>query len=308
MPIQYTTADAPNESGSTPVVRWLLAINIALYFLQLTVLSPADVQAQLAFRMGDLDSWWTVGTYMFVHSGFWLLALNLYTLWLFGPRVEVRWGPGQFAGYYVLCGLGAWGFYLLFAQQGVLMGASGAVMGVMLAYASRWPNEEVLLLGVLPLTVRWLVAVLVVVNILSGVGGDPGAGVAHFAHLGGLAAGWGYLRMAGSMDIDRLRQRVAAVADEPEDVPPRAIPPRSLPRQRGERERDVDEIVQQSQAAVAERSTDTSRRDSVHTAPPASSSAELNSLLDKISAKGLSALSESERTRLEDAARKLRDQ
>ena len=82
-----------------------------------------------------------------------------------------------------------------------------------------------------------------------------------------------------------------------------------MPRPRGEREsRDVDEIVQQSQAAIAERATSLAHREPAqHTPPGAFSSSELNSLLDKISAQGLDALTLAERTRLEDAARKLKD-
>jgi membrane associated rhomboid family serine protease len=304
-------ADIPDNSPSSTAVAWLIGVNVALYFLQLTVVSPADVRGALGFEVGNLDrAWWTVGTYMFVHAGFLTLALNVFALWRFGPRIEQQWGSVQFAGYYVLCGLGGWFFHMLFARQGVLIGASAAVLGVMIAYASRWPRDTMVLFGVAPLSIRWFVALYTVAILLAGMSGDAGAGVAYLAHLGGLVTGWAYVRMAGSMNIDSLRQRVAPVADEPDDMPPRAVPPRSMPRPRGEREsRDVDEIVQQSQAAIAERATGaTHRESSQHTPPGGFSSTELNSLLDKISAQGLDALTLAERTRLEDAARRLKDQ
>lgn len=308
--MQYDpAADIPPDPRATNAVKWLIGVNVALYFLQLTVLSPADVRSSLGFEMHDLSgAWWTVVTYMFVHAGFMHLALNMYTLWLFGPRVERLLGSGQFAGYYLVCGLGGWFFHILFAQQGVLIGASAAVLGVMLAYASRWPDEQVFLFGVIPLSVRWLVTLLAVANLVGGmVSMSSGSGVAYLAHLGGLAAGWAYLRMAGSLDIDRLRQRIAPIADEPEDAPPRAFP-RSLPRQRSERDaREVDDIVEQSHAAIAERAAPARGR-SPRTPPGGFSSTELNSLLDKISAHGLDALTQTERKRLEDAARKLRNQ
>src|SRR3954462_3682301 len=105
MPMQYDpAADIPPEPGATPAVKWLVAINVALYFLQLTVLSRADVLSSLGFEMHDLSgALWTVVTYMFVHAGFMHLALNMYTLWLFGPRVERLLGSGQFIGYYLVC-------------------------------------------------------------------------------------------------------------------------------------------------------------------------------------------------------------
>jgi membrane associated rhomboid family serine protease len=295
--------------GTTAVVRWVIAVNVAVYFLQLTLVSATDLRGQFGFAAGDLDAWWTVGTYMFVHAGFWHLALNMYMLWYFGSRLEATWGSASFAGYYLLCGLGGWFFDLLFVRQGVFIGASAAVLGVMLGYAWRWPNERELLFGIMPIAVRWLVALLVAVNLLAGIGLDAGSGAAYLAHLGGIATGWAYLRMAGSMDIDRLRQHVAPVADEPEDVPPRAIPPRPAARHRVDHDsRDPDEIVQQSQAAIAERVANAQLRDRAHPAPGGSAGSELNTLLDKISAHGLDALTQAERDRLEEAARKLRNQ
>lgn len=305
--MQFDSAtDTPPDPRIPTAVRWLIGANVALYFLQLTVLNAADARAQLGFELHDLDgAWWTIGTYMFVHGGFWHLALNMFTLWMFGPRVEREWGAGQFTGFFILCGLGGWFFHLLFVREGLLIGASAAVMGVMLAYGSRWPNEQFLLFGLIPTTVRWLVAILVVVNVVAGIRALPDTGIAYMAHLGGLVTGWAYVRMAGTMNIDRLRQRVAPIADEPEDMPPRAVP-RSVPRPRGDRDaRDVDEIVAQSRAAIVERATRTPPRQGTMSMPPDYSPAELNELLDKISAHGLDALTNAERKQLEDAARKL---
>jgi membrane associated rhomboid family serine protease len=309
--MQFESAEQPRESaptGTTPVVRWLLAVNVAVYFLQLTVVSTADVRSFFGFEIGNLDAWWTVATYSLVHGSLLHFAVNALCLWHFGPRIEARWGSGQFAGFYLLCVLGGWFFHLLFVRQGLFIGSSAAVMGVMVAYASRWPGESALVLGVIPLTVRWLVALLIVANLLVGITTEVGTSAAYLAHIGGVVTGWAYLRMAGSMDLDRLRQRIAPVADEPDDMP-HPIPPRSLPRQRSERDpREVDEIVQQSQAAIAERTANAPEPKDAHGARESLSRRDLNALLDKISAHGIGALSESERTRLEDAARKLKNE
>jgi membrane associated rhomboid family serine protease len=303
-PAENARESAPH--GVTPVVRWLLAVNIAVYFLQLTIVSTADVRSQLGFEIGNIDAWWTVATYAVVHGSLWHLALSAISLWYFGPRVEQRWGSGQFVGYYLLCALGGWFFHLLFVRQGILIGSSAALLGVMVAYASRWPSETVLLFGIVPVTVRWLVALMVVANLLVGIGTEIGTGAAYLAHVGGLVTGWAYLRMAGSMDLERLRQRIAPIADEPDDMP-HPIPPRSLPRQRSERDpREVDEIVQQSQAAIAERTANSAEQKDLHGPSEGVSRRDLNALLDKISAHGLDALSQAERTRLEDAARRLK--
>ena len=107
--MSYQTVDDTETPRITNAVQWLIAINVAIYFLQLTVVRPEDVQQTLGFEVQDLGrSWWTIGTYMFVHGGFWHLALNMYTLYLFGPRIERSWSGGEFTRYYLLCGLGGW--------------------------------------------------------------------------------------------------------------------------------------------------------------------------------------------------------
>ncbi|HET7622921.1 MAG TPA: rhomboid family intramembrane serine protease, partial [Gemmatimonadaceae bacterium] len=135
---EFEEQDSPRL---TPAVQWLIAINVAVYFLQLTLVGPVDIQRALAFEVRDLtERPWTIVTYMFVHAGFWHLALNMWMLWLFGPRLERAWNSRSFTFYYVLCGLGGWLFHLMIARDGsYLLGASAAIYGVMLAYAMRWP-------------------------------------------------------------------------------------------------------------------------------------------------------------------------
>ena len=83
---EFEEQDSPRI---TPAVQWLIAINVAVYFLQLTLVGPVDIQRALAFEVRDLtERPWTIVTYMFVHAGFWHLAVNMWMLWLFGPRLE----------------------------------------------------------------------------------------------------------------------------------------------------------------------------------------------------------------------------
>ena len=101
-------------------MQWIIAINVAVFFLQLTVVRPADIVTALAFKSpGDLTQRpWTIATYMFVHAGFLHLAFNMWTLWLFGPRLEQAWGQRSFSFYYLLCGLGGWLADLLIVHNG----------------------------------------------------------------------------------------------------------------------------------------------------------------------------------------------
>lgn len=254
------STDTDEYPRMTRAVQGLIAISVAIYFLQVAALGDRDVWHWLAFERGDLThSVWTVVTYAFVHLGFWHLAFNMYNLWMFGPRVEHMWSPGRFVAFYLWCALGGVLGFLMFGGGGMLMGASAAVMGVMLAYAMHWPDEEFALFGVLPMKVKWLVAIMIVANLVQGVGsvamsGIAESGIAYTAHLGGLAFAWFYLRTPSAQSLDRLRQRISPVADIP-DEPPRAVP-RSAPRPRertNERGSASDEAVAKSKAVVVKR-------------------------------------------------------
>ncbi|MFN2399887.1 MAG: rhomboid family intramembrane serine protease [Gemmatimonadaceae bacterium] len=311
--MSYSITQESEGPRMTAAVQALIAINVAIFFLQLTVVSDVDVWRALGFQLRDLTVQpWTIVTYMFVHAGLLHLAFNMYTLWLFGPRIEREWSPGSFARFYVWCGLGGWLFHMMLTRDGYLLGASAAVYGVMLAYAMRWPDDEVLLFFFIPMKVKWLVVLLAAVNLLSGLASGSGGGVAYFAHLGGFAFGWIYLRWSalGMGSIERLRQRMSQIPDIPDDETPRAIP-RS---QRRPRERDrgvggvggddeIDDIVAKSNAVVSKGRV---------TMLPGTKRAErqkseaLNDVLDKISEHGIDSLTRDERRLLEEMSRRLR--
>lgn len=290
----------------TRAVLWLIAINVAVFFVQLTLVNPLDVQQALGFRRSNLgQQWWTIGTYMFVHDGFWHLALNMYVLWQFGPRLEWRWGSRDFVRYYLFCGLGAWFAHLALGGGTSLVGAAGAVLGVALAFGTLWGDERVFVLGSIPTRTRWLAVALGGIVLVVGVV-EPATqdGAAYLAHLGGVAAGLLYLRTTATVSLSRLRKGVSQVPDEPDDVPPRAVP-RALPRSRARERENIDDLVARSNAAVAN-----------HPAPrplardPLAELAELaalDRLLDKISAHGIESLSREERKLLDEASRRLRD-
>ena len=289
----------------TNAVQWLIALNVAIYFIQLTVLDPVDVQLALGFQRTNLGhQWWTIGSYMFVHAGFWHLALNMYTLWLFGPRVEARWSPREFVRFYLFCGLGGWFAHLVFVPGTILLvGASAAVFGVMLAYATLWPDEQVFVFGMIPTTVRWLVIVVGALNVVGGIlTADGQGGIAYLAHLGGLAAGWLYLRTTAAVNLGRLRQGVSPVPDEPDDSPPRAVP-KTLPRSRAREREHIDEVVARSNAIMAKQAASRRAPRGVET-----EGAALDKVLDKISAHGLESLTGAERKLLNEASKRLRDE
>lgn len=291
----------PTESPRmTPAVQGLLVLNVALYFLQATIVQPADVAAWLGYSPTHFPArWWTPATYAFVHGGFWHLALNLFGLWMFGPRVEHAWGTRAFLPFYAAAALGGWGAHYLFARGGGLIGASAAVLGVMVAYASRWPDDEVALFGVIPVKVRWFVVGLVVVNLVSSLlDAGGGGGVAYVAHLGGLVTGWAYLRLVGAPS-GGWRSRVETAPDLSDD-PPRAVP-RSAPKPREPRT-ETDDVVAKSRALFggSRRSASRPPRDAVRREA-------LDRVLDKIAQHGMGSLTSDERSLLDDESRRLRE-
>lgn len=284
----------------TPTVQALVAINIAVAFLQLVAFN--GLSGILAFDSNAFpDRWWGAATYMFGHVTVWHLLVNMYALVLFGPRLEQAWGSRKFAWFYLVCGLGGVAFQTLILRGGVLLGASSAVFGVMTAFAMQWPDEEVYLLFALRMRVRTLIVGLFVFNIVFGViatGDTGGTNIAYFAHVGGVIAAYLYMRMSATPGIDQVRQRVATLPEP--DEPPRAIP-RNLPRR--ERSDEVDDIVAKSKAIASKRATSLT--------PVArhreGKGEELDRVLDKISEQGIDSLTTDERKALEEMSRKLRD-
>lgn len=300
----------PSRVGNA--VLWLIAINVAIYFVQLTL--QKDFPALLGFSANDFRTqWWGPFTYMFVHAGFWHLALNMYTLWAFGPRVEQVMGTSAFLPFYLWCGLGGVAGHALFqtGPDSVLVGASAAIFGVMFAYARRWPDEEVYFFGIVPMRMKWLLWFMVAVNLglgaLSLVNADAGIDaqpVAYLAHLGGIAFAWLYMIRPAAPSVDRLRARVAPAPDLG-DEPPRPVP-RSLPRPR-ERGSEVDEVVEQSKALTVNKPP----RPAVAIPRPSLTAASrreaLDLVLDKISEQGLQSLTLDERRLLEEMSRTFRN-
>ena len=297
--------DLAPEETHPPVataVQLLLLGSIATWVLQRTVLSPADVQTSLGFAPGTFTTrWWTIATYAFVHADGWQLLMNGYVLWLFGRRVEARWGAGPFVRFYFLCILGGWFVHLVAGAPTVtLSGSTAPVLGVLLAHARLWPDESVYLFGTVPTTSRRLVVIVGTLLVADGVlSADVALGWAYLAHLGGVAAAWATLRAAPSVALKRLRRGVNALPDDPDEPMPRAIP-RSAPRARPAEQATIDDVVAQANAAPVTRPASRTMRAEVRQGMET-----LDRLLDKISEQGIESLTADEKRWLEEASKKL---
>jgi membrane associated rhomboid family serine protease len=184
----------------TRTVKALIILNVAVFLLQvigdlagnhfLTVyfgLIPVQVTRSLML--------WQFVTYMFLHGGIFHLFFNMLTLFMFGNDLERCWGTRRFLNYYFLTGIGAGMCSWLAAvdSRTVIIGASGAIYGLLLAYGLLYPNRIVYLNFLIPVKVKWLVIFMGVMAFLSSItGSEPG--VAHVAHLGGMLVGFIFLK------------------------------------------------------------------------------------------------------------------
>ncbi len=224
MRYSYETLRLGLGGSLTPGVKWLMAATGGVYLLQLIV-GPQMIywfglSSQMIFHRFAV---WQLVTYMFLHGGFFHIFFNLFVLWIFGCEVERDWGTRAFLRYYFITGIGAGFFGILFSMgtHAIIIGASGAIYGVMLAFAMMYPDRIITLLifFVLPVSIKakHLVIMLALISIFSGVANlfGTGDGVAHFAHLGGMAVGYLYLksdwRLAAFLDWFRKRRKMRKV-------------------------------------------------------------------------------------------------
>jgi len=172
----------------TPWVLRLLVANVLMFFVQYT--APGATSLLVFYPSEVLVHPWTLVTYMFLHGGFGHIFFNMLALYFFGPPVEQRLGGNRFITLYMISGIVGALFSIVLGFP--IVGASGAIMGVSLAFAKFWPRQQVLIWGVLPIEARWLVVIYAVWDVLGASGYGP-RGIANLAHLGGLAGALLYL-------------------------------------------------------------------------------------------------------------------
>ncbi len=191
-----------------PVIRTLLVTN-GVVFLVMSFLGtfrldgmPLEYALNTYFGLMPLGQgfWpWQLLTYQFMHADFWHLLFNMvFGLWMFGMEVEHIWGPRKFLFFYLMCGTVAGIAQLILSPIfdpgqaiGPTVGASGAVYGVLVAFAVMFPDRQVFIYFLIPVRVKYLVMFLIVFGVMSV--GKPG-NVANLAHLGGALAGYLYLQ------------------------------------------------------------------------------------------------------------------
>ncbi|MGX8690210.1 MAG: rhomboid family intramembrane serine protease [Bacteroidaceae bacterium] len=205
-----------------PVTKNLLIINVLCWMATMALAKYGiDLHKLLGLHFFLAPSFgiWQLGTYMFLHEGFQHIFFNMFAVWMFGRIMEVQWGSRRFLWFYLLCGVGAgltqelcqYVHYLLVYSNyevvalgsgltvpmrtyldGILtVGASGAVYGILLGYGMTFPDNQLFIIPFpFPIKAKWLITGYVILELVLGLRGSAADNVAHFAHLGGMLAGF----------------------------------------------------------------------------------------------------------------------
>ncbi len=188
-----------------PFIKFLLIANVAIYLVQSVFLMglsfggrPLDASVMSWFALWPIENGflpWQLITYQFMHGSLGHLFFNMLALWMFGMELENLWGTRKFATYYLLAGVAAGLIHigispLLSTMLGPTVGASGSIMGVLLAFGLTFPTRPVMMFPIFfPIPARIFVLLYAGVDLVSGLM-NTGDGIAHFAHLGGALGGW----------------------------------------------------------------------------------------------------------------------
>jgi membrane associated rhomboid family serine protease len=196
-------------------LKALIAANVAVFLVQLFFPIVTAVLGLRPYRVVH-DLWlWQPATYMFLHGGIFHILFNMLALWMFGAQLERVWGTRYFLKFYFVTGIGAGALTVLFSflpfdfaqqlQGANIIGASGAIFGLLLAFAMYFPDQPILLI-VFWVPAKWCVTILGAIALVSSLS-DAG-GVANATHLGGLLVGYLYLKNGNIHPILEIRYRV----------------------------------------------------------------------------------------------------
>ena len=202
MRYQYSSRGFRQNFSRNPLavpsgVKLLIIINIAVF-----ILMELSGQKNILFQMFGLVplsvvqeyKLWQTFTYLFIHGGFIHILFNMFVLWMFGKDLEIDWGRNEFLIFYFICGICS-GFITVFANINssvVIVGASGAIYGVLVAYGFTYPNRMVYLYGVFPLKVKYVVLGFGAIAFVASLSITQSK-VSHITHLSGMIIGIIYI-------------------------------------------------------------------------------------------------------------------
>ena len=196
--MKYQFQSNPGEFSYKPTlftnaIKVLVSVNFGIFVLQ--TLSNAEGLFFPLFGLVPRMVWaelmiWQPFTYLFFHGGIWHVLINMFVLWMFGSELERLWGKSHFLKFYFVTGVGSGLLTMLFSLQSItpIVGASGAVYGVLLAYGLTYPNRQIYLYGIIPIKSIWFVIGIGMIAFMSSFNNI--SQVSHITHLSGMLIGY----------------------------------------------------------------------------------------------------------------------
>jgi membrane associated rhomboid family serine protease len=230
--------DAISFRRMLPGVRNLVIANVVVFLLSALAGPEFYRHFGMVPRLVLEQRWiWQPLTYMFVHGGFFHLFFNVFMLWMFGMAVESAWGTGPFLKFYFMCGLGVAGLTLLVSPHSgaALIGASGAIYGLLVAFAMLYPDAVMYLYFIIPVKAAHMAILCGFIEFFS-MASEGNQGVSRFAHLAGMGIAYVYIRwwwvlkartksaFRGVIPEAAFRRRPRAAQPEPRPEAPEAEP------------------------------------------------------------------------------------
>jgi membrane associated rhomboid family serine protease len=192
--------------GLTPVVKNLMIIMGAVFLLQMMTSRWIEFYLGLVPVLVWRNYYlWQLLTYIFLHGGFSHILFNLLALWMFGGELENYWGSKKFLRFFLFCGIGAGICTVIFSPFQVVpvIGASGAIYGLLLAFGWLFPNRLIYIYFLFPIPAKYFVIIFGLIELFASMQGT-GGGIAHLTHLGGIVFGLFY--MAYPMVRQKIRR------------------------------------------------------------------------------------------------------
>jgi len=214
-PVRHTSSYSFGPGPISTALKALIGANVGVFFAQ--ALFPVITRTfglfpEEVIRQGRV---WQLATYMFLHAGVFHILFNMLALWMFGAELERMWGTRYFLKFYFVTGIGAAMLTVLVSllpfefaaslQRSIIIGASGAIYGLLLAYALYFPDRPIYMYFVFPIPAKYFVMIMGALAFYSSLG--VSSGVASAPHLGGLAVGYVFLKSGGVHPLSELKYR-----------------------------------------------------------------------------------------------------
>src|SRR5215813_9639813 len=207
----YGSSIAFGPGPLSTAMKGLIGANVALFFLQIVLPGLTNLLGLEPPAVVEQFEVWRLGTYMFLHAGIFHILFNMLALWMFGTELERIWGTRFFLKFYFVTGIGAAILTVVFSllpfdlmrslYRSNVIGASGAIYGLLLAYGLYFPDRPIYMYLVFPIPARYFVLIMGAIAFYLSISGD-GGGVANATHLGGLLVAYLLLKGARVHPLD----------------------------------------------------------------------------------------------------------